>query len=112
VDGLSLSDDVVEEEPKTQKLAISVTLASKENPTIEPSKEVSMVNPPKKTTTEAKSKRQKKQTSRPELSLEQHQTSSSLVDVSASHCFSFRVILVCIVSEVSASPFSHSCKDS
>jgi hypothetical protein len=64
-----------------------MTLASQENPATQPTKEASAMKPPKKASAEAKAKRQKKQTSCPELSLEQHQTSPSLSDVSVLHCF-------------------------
>jgi hypothetical protein len=85
---LDCNEDVVEkEEPKIQKPAVSVTSASKENPTAEPCKEVSVVKL-KKTTAKGKPKPQKKQTSHPDLSLEQHQTFDSFADISSSCCFS------------------------
>jgi hypothetical protein len=60
-----------------------VTLASKENPAKDSIKEALVWKPPKKATAEAKTKRQKRQTSHAELSLEQHQTPPSLSDISS-----------------------------
>jgi hypothetical protein len=57
---LESSEDAVEkEEPKIQKHVVSVTSASKENPTAKPCKEVSVVKL-KKTTVDGKPKPRKK----------------------------------------------------
>jgi hypothetical protein len=83
------SDEAVEEEAKVQELAPSVSSASKEKPPKEPIKEVPVEEPPRKAVVEAKTKRRKRDTSRPEFSLERHQSAPSLNDVSILLCYLF-----------------------
>jgi hypothetical protein len=64
-----------------------VSLASKENPSKEPIKEAPVVELPKKSVVDAKTKRRRKDLTRLDLSLEKHQSVPSLNDASILLCY-------------------------
>jgi hypothetical protein len=81
------SDEVIEEEPKAQEPPPSISSASKGNPSKEPIKEALIIELPKKSTAEAKTKRRRKDPMQLDLSLKKHQVAPSLDDISTLLCY-------------------------
>jgi hypothetical protein len=87
------SKEAVDEGTTALAPSPSATLASKRNSQKEPASKAPVVEAQGKTAAETKAKRRKKNVQLPDISLEKHQASPSLNDVSYLLCCTFFIML-------------------